>query len=491
VLAGLTLVLASAVSASASGSSGGSPTVSGPITGGGGVSLLGPDVSSAGYVREEFFIDGVATNYQPVGKLASDGKWSVKAKNKAPYKTRIVVWKPADPADFNGTVYVEWLNVSPGFDNPPDWLSAHNEIVRQGAAWVGVSAQAIGVQGGGAVTQAEGAPPPGGLKASDPERYSTLNHPGDEFSYDIFTQAGAVIRDHGDGTNPLEGYDVKRVIALGESQSAARMTTYVNAIQPIAKMYDGFLIHSRFGESAPFGTRPLGQNDPNIPDNLKIRGDLDVPVLTIETETDLINPRLRFLPASQPDAKKLRLWEVAGTSHADSYFEKSLGDLGDGTAELAVLDPTKASGGALKCATNLNAGAAYAAVSAAVAHLEQWVRNGTPPPKAPRIETTGKGAAATIVRDEHGITRGGIRTPIVDAPIATNDGEDNGGGNMCFLFGHTKPFDAATLAELYPNGAADYVKAFDKAADKTVKAGFWLEPEADRFKAAARQITFG
>jgi len=464
------------------------PSVSGPVTGGTGVSLLGPDVSSLGYVRDEFFIEGEAANYQPVGELTSDGKWTVEATNEAPFKTRIVVWKPADPADFNGTVFVEWLNVSPGFDNPPDWLSAHNQIVREGAAWVGVSAQAAGVQGGGDVIQAEGAPPAGGVKAADPERYSTLHHPGDAFSYDIFTQAGVAVRGDGDEANPLDGYDIKRVIAIGESQSAARLTTYVNAIHPLSKLYEGFLVHSRFGASAPFGFQQLGQDDPNIPNDVRIRRDLDVPVLVLETETDLI--RLAYLPARQRDSKRFRLWEVAGTAHADSYFERSLSDLGDGSAEAAILDPAKASGGALNCPEPVNAGAAYAVVSAAVAGLERWVRTGAPPPKGPRIETTGRGTAATIVRDEHGIARGGIRTPIVDAPIATNDGEDNGGGNMCFLFGHTIPFDAATLAALYPNGVDDYVKAFDKAADKVVKAGFWLKPEADHYKAAARQIIF-
>jgi hypothetical protein len=36
-----------------------------------------------------------------------------------------------------------------------------------------------------------------------------------------------------------------------------------------------------------------------------------------------------------------------------------------------------------------------------------------------------------------------------------------------------------------------YVAAFDRAADEAVEAGFWLEPEAEHFKAAARQISFG
>ena len=34
----------------------------------------------------------------------------------APYRTRIVVVRPQDPTQFNGTVVLEWLNVSSGFD---------------------------------------------------------------------------------------------------------------------------------------------------------------------------------------------------------------------------------------------------------------------------------------------------------------------------------------------------------------------------------------
>ena len=271
------------------------PTASGPVTAGKGVSLLGPDVSSADYVRDEFFIEGEAANYQPARTLEADGKWRVKVSETAPFKTRTVIWKPVDPGDFNGTVFVEWLNVSPGFDNPPDWLSAHNQIVREGAAWVGVSAQAASVTGA-AVIEVEGAPPAGGLKGADPERYSTLDHPGDEFSYDIFTQAGAAVRGDGDGANLLDGYKVKHVIALGESQSAARMTTYVNAIHPLAQVYEGFLIHSRFGASSPFGAQQLGEDDPGIPNNVRIRRDLDVPVLTVR---DRDRPHRARLPAAR------------------------------------------------------------------------------------------------------------------------------------------------------------------------------------------------
>ena len=62
-----------------------------------------------------------------------------------PYKTRAVVYRPIDPKKFNGTVIVEWLNVSGGLDANPDWTLTHNELIRDGFAWVGVSAQAVGV----------------------------------------------------------------------------------------------------------------------------------------------------------------------------------------------------------------------------------------------------------------------------------------------------------------------------------------------------------
>ena len=67
-----------------------------------------------------------------------------------------------------------------------------------------------------------------------------------------------------------------RVIAIGESQSAVFLTTYVNAIDPLAKVYDGFLIHSRFGNAASLEdasmAAPSGQ-----PAIVKFRPDLRAP----------------------------------------------------------------------------------------------------------------------------------------------------------------------------------------------------------------------
>src|SRR5262245_48477572 len=176
-----------------------------PVTGGAGAivppSLNLTDLSHVGYQKAEYFLSGTASAYSPNAPLASDGNWSVSI-NPAPegtagYTTRFVVFRPSDPAKFNGTVVVEWLNVSGGVDGNPDWTMTHNELIREGAAYVGVSAQAVGVNQLKCPATLPSPPVPPCLVApGDPVRYASLLHPGDSFSYDIFSQAGQAIRDN-------------------------------------------------------------------------------------------------------------------------------------------------------------------------------------------------------------------------------------------------------------------------------------------------------
>jgi hypothetical protein len=468
------------------------PTVSGPVTGGGGVQAIGIsyDFASVGYEYEEFFFEGEAVGYERRGKFGRNGKWRVNETDTSEFKTRMLVVRPTDPADFSGTVFVEWFNVTGGVDAGPTFLMGHNQILRSGGAWVGVTSQLVGVTGSEETVQSDVVEiPEGGLVGSDPARYGTLTHPGDLYSYDIFTQAGAALLGEGEGVDPMDGFDVQRLIAMGESQSAGRLTTYVNAVHPLVGLYDGFLIHSRGATAAPLGERKADVDDPTIPDAARTRTDLDVPVFIFETEYDVIGG---YADARQPDSKNIRLWEVAGTSHIDAYTGAaySITDLGDGAAEIALLDPSKAGGGALGCEKPLNAGGQYVVLMAVMDHLETWVRDGTAPRKFPRLKVTGRGENIEAVRDELGIATGGIRTPLVDVPLAANTGYATNSPNFCRVMGVLEPFDAATLAELYPNGNEDYVPAFDKAVDKAVKQGVWLEPEADNYKVAARQVAF-
>lgn len=110
------------------------------------------DLAPLGYSTEEFFFSGTASSYKLSAEPTADGRWNAVAAESAPYATRMVVVKPTDASKFNGTVVVEWLNVSAGADGSPDWNAAHRELIRSGYAYVGVSAQKVGVEGGTSAT---------------------------------------------------------------------------------------------------------------------------------------------------------------------------------------------------------------------------------------------------------------------------------------------------------------------------------------------------
>jgi hypothetical protein len=442
------------------------------------------DLGALGYVVEEYFISGTATSYKLVGEPTPNGAWTAELAATAPYATRIVVVRPKDPKKFNGTVAVEWLNVTGGLDAGPDWTYSHREMLRSGYAYVGVSAQKVGVEGGQSLGGA-GMP----LKKANPARYGTLSHPGDTFAFDIFSQAGQAVRS-GKVLGPLKP---KRLLATGESQSAVFMTTYVDAIDPLARVYDGFYIHSRFGGAPPPEAAAMrGGPNGRGPTGVLMRPNLRVPVMTLISETDLIGTGLSgFWAARQPDNDKLRIWEMPGTAHVDNYMF-FVGGFDNGAApmdKIATLwKPNDALFGA-KMAKPINSAPQHHYVAmAALSQLESWVRTGRPPPKAPRLEISGPdkpGEAPKLVPDAQGNAKGGIRTPWVDAPTARLSGFGNTGGPFGFLVGVTEPFDAATLSKLYPGGREDYLRRFDASLAQAVKGGFILKADEAEIRALA------
>jgi hypothetical protein len=111
--------------------------------------------------------------------------------------------------------------------------------------------------------------------------------------------------------------------------------------------------------------------------------------------------------------------------------------------------------------------------AAAYHHLTKWVERGTPPPSAPPLVFNPDG---TKQRDQLGLAVGGIRLSQVSVPIALNTG-DNSGPTFCILFGTYRPFDEATLGELYPNHGR-YVAGVAVADAHNVRAGYLLLPHA-------------
>jgi hypothetical protein len=420
-----------------------------------------------GYVEEEFVAAGTATAYVADDQLPSDGRWDVAEGESADYRTRVVVRRPADPANFSGVVVAEWFNVSGGVDADPEWTTVHEEIVRQGHVWVGVSAQITGVEGGPVrfVLEVPGSEFAGqGLKNIDPERYATLVHPGDSFSYDIYTQIARALRE-GSG---LDGLEPTAVIAAGESQSAAGLVTYINAAQPRTKAFDGFFVHSRGSSGLPI---PGAGESVDIASSIGrtpsiIRTDTDVPVLVFQAEGD-VGSFLSSVTARQPDSDTFRLWELAGSPHAD------LNLIGETTETL------------LDCGVDINHGPMHIVAKAALRQLVDWVVDGEPPPEAPRLEVT-EGDEPEIRRDEDGIALGGVRTPPLEVPVEVLSAEPGPSDEMiCIAVGSTRPLSQERLAARYAS-SADYEEQFAASVDAAIEAGYVLEDDRASIEAYAR-----
>lgn len=431
------------------------------------------DLGEVGYQVSESFVAGTATSYRLPGPATADGVWNATADATAPFTTRIVVLRPTDPAKFNGAVVVEWLNVTSGQDFASDWMVGHREMIRKGCAWIGVTAQKAGIDGGGIMGTGTA------LRTADPQRYGTLNHPGDAFSYDIFSQLGRALK--GPEGTLLGGLAPRWVLAIGESQSAAFLTTYVNAVDRLARVYDGFFIHSRFGSSSALSGIPMGGDAAAVPEHVRFRPDLRVPVLALITETDLLGTSLAGYHGSrQPDDETLRVWELAGAAHADNYiFGGGAIDSGkQGSAVLAkVFQPSNQTpGGPELMAINPGMPHHYVTQSALTA-LDNWVRTGRAPVSTPQIvlaSTTGEPAAE---RDANGIALGGVRTPWVDVPTIRLSGANDSKSFLGVISGSGVPFTKAELGALYPGGNAEYLRRFTASLDAAIGAGHVLRDD--------------
>ena len=422
--------------------------LSGPITGGErGTPFNAVNVADRGYLTEEYFLEGEATAYELVdGTHSADGQWRTRASaDKAEFKTRMLVVRPEDPSAFNGTVVVFWLNVTAGFELG----SAGGEALR-GYAWVGVSAQKVGVHG---FPQS-----PGGLKAWDPKRYGSLEHPGDAYSYDIFTQVATAIGPERDaqGLDPMGGLEVERLIAAGASQSAARLRTYINGVQPLEGAFDGFIPYIDFGSIVPFASeRGGGRRGRSL---ASIRADLDVPVIVVNSETELPS----YYTVREPDSDRFRLWEVPGTSH------------------VSVVRPAE------RTVDGSNWLAYTPVYEAAIRHLHRWIRDGVEPPSMPRVEMKAGDERPEVVRDEHGNGVGGIRLPDLEAPTASHSGfgTQREGTRFGFLYGAATDFDSEQLAALYPE-SKHYLDAWNAALDRVVEQGMILPEDAPAMRERA------
>lgn len=479
------------------------PTVEGPIA----VTEASPifttggtDLAAHGYEMEEYLVSGTANVYD----WGADGAATAPqvATADAPYTTRMIVRRPANPADFSGVVWVELNNPSRGWDVEVQWPAIQEKVMRDGDIWVSMTAKPNVIAS---------------LQRIDPARYGTLamNNPlpaaeqecgllPDEEGYDenlsrlyenglvwdMISQVGALVRDTSEGA-PLAGYDVEHVFGTGESQTGFFLNTYANnfandaVLADGSPVYEGFLSASGAGRTVPISqcVEAMPADDP--------RGQLPaehVPFIRADAQGDIFllgSYDWRREDSDDPKAG-YRIYEIAGAPHGPAFITnyqpdpeaiKRAGDL-----------PTQVAyeyGGAETTANHLPRQYIEPAM---YANLEKWVIDGTLPPKGELIQTQpgesetlfGTTIAATFATDEHGNVLGGVRSPYLDVPTATyfESATPVEGLPYAWSFGHQVDFGTAKLHALYGVvGAHQNYVAKVKAEVEKLLADRWLLPE--------------
>ncbi|PCJ26380.1 MAG: hypothetical protein COA96_05085 [SAR86 cluster bacterium] len=402
----------------------------------------GIELAANGYIEEEYFIEGRANRYS-----SSELENAEILDQGHRYKTRLIVRRPESAADFNGIVVVEWVNVTGGTDKDIDWWQSGTHFIRNGYAFVVVSAQQLGID----TTQ-----------AWSEQRYAGLDttHDGmvanDDLSYDIFSAVGKAINRVGEntaqgGVDILGGLKAEQIIATGHSQSAARLATYLNTIHPLEPVYDGVMVHGGGG---------------------RIRDDQQTKIFKIMSETDM--PRRAANP--QPNTNTFRQWEIAGSSHVDVPFEieyAKVRNLREG------LSPDNAQPRDQGCALPTYSHVPFRDVmNAAFEHLVVWIRDDIAPPTADPLQVAQMMPNLELARDEYGNVLGGIRLAEHVVATAKNTGMNTGSNRFCFLYGSYESFDEATLDKLYPSHEA-YVNAVKEVVEQNLADGYILPYAAE------------
>ena len=440
------------------------PSVIGPIAGNtpenhpfdGASYLTVPiDLAARGYREDEYFVHGVANVYQ-LANVNDPKNTTTNVLRSGPYTNRILVERPSDPRRFSGNVFVEILNATNHYDLPILWSYANQFFTNRGDVWIGITGKPVDIATLKIFNSKRYAPlswanpNPNETDATCPTLYSlagiATHATEDGLLWDILSQTAALVRSDSP-SNPLHGYGVRAVYASGYSQSAWDLIGYINDITPLTagRIFDGYLVASSFGTQLSLNqcSPAPGAGDPR-----NILRSRNAPIIATQTQTDYHEARQAYRTDSDAPNDRYRYYEAAGAAHLVAEQLPVTPDTAD----------VQASGGETLIASydSCHSGAALSTfparylINAAMMQLEGWVRDGTTPPHASLIASTGTPPANVTTLDAHGNAVGGVRAPELDVPVATYTETAGGSSLNCSLAGKLLPFSAANLETLYP-----------------------------------------
>jgi hypothetical protein len=402
----------------------------------------------------------------------------------------VLIRRPADKARFSGTVIVELLNPSNLFDLNLGWGLAHDQLVRNGDVWVGITVKPVSMQT---------------LKTFDPQRYAPLamdnplplSDPGNcatvpsdssrttenGLAWDMMTQVAQLLRTKSSKSPVYYGGKAGHKLNLygfGYSQTGGYMYDYINAVAPLVvqqtgkSAYDAYIVAVAGGGFA--GLYPINQCEPApaVDDARRQFSNVGVPIIHVMSQSDYLRGITARRLDSDVPADAYRHYEMAGAGHATP-----------GELNFAAAPADIEKGGRAVPPMNCNEGPRSRFPSdiffdAILRNLDDWVRTDIAPPHGSPIVVV-NGAP---VLDRWGNVVGGLRSPYLDVPTSTWYGSSTG-PSFCSIAGHEVPFSKGLLQQIYPSHQA-YVKAVTKNTKYLVSQRFLTRYDGDRLIEEAR-----
>ncbi len=438
------------------------PAITGPLSGPGAVVW---DVSALGYVAEEYLIAGEADLTEPVtmadapdmskrdtpadlGRREFPLVTTAKAR---PYVTRMIVYRPADPARASGRVIVESLHPSGG-GRPTVWGFLNGFFLGAGDTHVSLQ-HPLTIPG---------------LAASDPARYGMLRAEHPSQIWGMLAAAARLIK-AGGAQNPLRGQRVTHLVLTGYSYTGVAAATFANFHHDRARLADG---------------RPLF--DAYLPmANATYVRPLDVPVLRMNTQSDYSSNG--GYKNRRADDERYRLYEVPGAAHRRSDlapsqpFAVTPALLPDAVQPGHIARPDACQAG-FPADAHGNDFPLFGYAGAAFANLYDWLDKAVSPPPGAWIDCDETGVTRL---DSLGNALGGLRSVEIEVPAASY----GIGSGACLLDGYTRPLPPDRLRALYGT-PADYRHRVDQVAERLVRDRLLLPSAARDARDRAGRIGF-
>jgi hypothetical protein len=452
---------------------------------------FGVDLAAYGYVEEEYLIPGAANVYE-----YGDG-WELKVRNAdLSFVTRLLVRRPAAASDFSGVVLVEPLH--PLQENALGWFNTHPYLLRSGHAWAGLSCQPANIEV---------------MKQWDPARYETLSFVDHGLGWEAMARVAQCLKEGAPGS-PLTDFDVQRIYMSGGSYTGSWQRNFLaDGFHDRARLadgshvIDGFLIMISSGIFARTGMLPPNGQSGSLPvsDPRRVMQPHGVPVFEMLSEFEAETNYYGRRPDNDAPEDRFRLVEIAGASHSSGPPSTLRQVVPVQLAQRGMPVPFTPPPGSIDPANEFPY--AYFA-TAALDNIHRWATEGTPPPRAERLQVNldrnagrpgGAGLhgispeALPLDRDELGNALGGLRNPYVDHPFARyfphTTKNEHQVEQASDLRGSQHLFDADTLHRLHGTPEA-YVAKVEAQVDALVRERWLLAPEGELIKQQARGLRF-